>query len=233
VSPPGSALLLTGGHSHPPDLSVSALTALLDDTGLEAVVTEDLEAGLVGLAEAAPDLVVVNAGRWTMGHPRYDDYRDRWALSLSTAARDALTDWVAAGRPLLALHTALVCFDDWPEWGDLIGGAWDWEHSRHPPVGTVEVTYRPGSPLVDGLADFAVTDECYVDLSLRPGNEVVATMAAEGCDPQPACWVSRAAGRRVVTSTLGHDLRSLDHPAHRALLGRLIDWLLSDDPVTA
>jgi type 1 glutamine amidotransferase len=211
-------------------MSAAALTAVLDGAGLDTVVVEDLESGLEGLADAAPDLVVVNALRWRMGHPRYDEFRDQWAFSLSDAGRASLTDWVGAGRPLLALHSALICFDDWPGWGDLIGGAWDWDRSHHPPVGPVDVSCRRGSPLTEGLDDFTVTDECYVDLRLGPDCDVVATMTAEGCDRQPACWVRHDAGGRVAASALGHDLRSLDDPAHRALLRRLIDWLLSDGP---
>ena len=52
---------------------------------------------------------------------------------------------------------------------------------------------------------------------------------APACDPQPACWVLSDGGRRVATSTLGHDRRSLDHPGHRALLERLLRgcWLMT------
>lgn len=234
MSVAGSALLLTGGHSHPPDLSLGALTDLLAGVGLAPVVVEDPEGALAGLTDSDHDLLVVNALRWTMGHPRYAEFRDDWALSLSADARRQLAGWVGSGRPLLALHSAIVSFDDWPEWIDLIGGVWDWSCSSHPPVGPVEVAYPPGVALTADLADFTVHDECYVDLNLHPDVDVVATMTADGCGgPQPACWVLSSGGRRVATSALGHDRRSLDHPAHRALLERLVQWLLSDDPVTA
>lgn len=220
-----TALLLTGGHSHPPELSMPTLSQVVTDAGLRPVVVTDLEASLAGLADSPHALLVVNALRFTMAHPRYEPFRNEWALSLSNSARDALADWVESGRPLLALHTALVSFDDWPEWGDLIGGRWDWERSSHPPLGTVEIQCDAEHPVTAGLGPFNVTDECYTDLDVRGGNTIVATAMAGG-DAQPACWLREVDGCRVAVSTLGHDLQSLDQPQHRRLLTRLIDWLL-------
>lgn len=224
----GPALVVTGGHSHPPELSVPALRGVLGGLGLDTVVATDVEGALCAPDLPAHRLLVVNALRWTMADPGYAEHRDRWALSLSPAAREALTDWVEAGRPLLALHTALVCFDDWPGWGRLIGGAWDWSRSSHPPVGAVGVRCDPHHPATAGLGPFEVEDECYRDLRLEDDVEVVATATVDDDPPQPAAWVRRTAGVRVATSTLGHDQRSLDHPAHRSLLTALGGWLLSD-----
>ena len=64
------------------------------------------------------------------------------AFSLSAAGRTAIDEWHAAGRPILALHTGVICFDDWPGWGELLGGRWDWNRSSHPPLGRVGVCTR-------------------------------------------------------------------------------------------
>lgn len=228
-----SALVVTGGHSHPPEMSLPVLQELLTDAGLEPVVTQDPEAALAGVSTTRPDLLVVNALRWTMDHSRYADHRDRWALSLSPTARRAVSDAATDGMPVLALHTALVCFDDWPGWGDLIGGSWDWARSHHPPIGAVDVRGADDHPITAGLGAFTVTDECYRDLDLRRGNQVLATASIEGADPHPVAWVREVDGTRVATSALGHDLRSLEHPAHRALLARSVAWLLdgTDPPM--
>ncbi len=229
MNPAGTALILTGGHSHPPELSIPALTEVLAGHGFDPVVTvEDVESTLSGLRHAPPDLLVVNALRWTMRHPRYDDHRAQWATALSAQDRLALSGFVRGGGSLLAMHTALVCFDDWPAWSDLIGAAWDWDRSHHPPIGAVEVRFD-GHPVTDGIATFTVTDECYTDLRFRPGNQVVATVLASEGAAQPACWLREVGRGRVATSTLGHDLRSLDHPAHRALLARLLTWLTTTE----
>ena len=224
----GSALVLTGGHSHPAELSGPALAAVLAEVGLTASFEEDIETALCSLAVTGPDLLVVNALRWTMGHPRYGEFREEWALSPSDEARDAVEAWVGDGGALLALHTALVCFDDWPGWGDLLGGSWDWDRSHHPDLGPVVVECSAEHSLTRGLGEFTVDDECYVDLDRRADLEVVATMTVPGEEPQPAAWLRTVGEGRVAASTLGHDLRSLDEPGHRALLGRLVGWLLDD-----
>ncbi|HUW01198.1 MAG TPA: ThuA domain-containing protein [Acidimicrobiales bacterium] len=226
----GTALLLTGGHSHPPEMSIEALREVTTGARLRPIVTTDLEVALDDLGRSNPSLVVVNALRFTMPHPRYDEFRDAWAFSLSAPARRAFAEWIRRGHPVLALHSALVSFDDWDEWGDLIGGRWDWNASHHPPVGPVEVHCDPTHPVTRGLGDFTVTDESYVDLDVRDGNTLVATSATTSGGPQPACWLREVDGSRVAVSALGHDTESLDQPTHRALLARLVDWLLDDRP---
>ncbi len=222
--------MLTGGHSHPAELSANALAAVLTDAGLRPVVETDLEAALAGLDESDHSLMVFNALRFTMEHQRYDEFRSEWAFSLSSTGRSALTRWVRSGRPLLALHSALVSFDDWPEWGDLIGGRWDWARSHHPPLGEVEIRCDPDHPVTTGLGTFTLFDECYLDLAVGDDNTVVATAHVPGADPQPACWLRAVDESRVAVSAPGHDLRSLDRVEHRALLARLVTWLLDPPP---
>ena len=224
----GRAVLVTGGHSHPPELSQASLTAVLAAAGLQVDVSPDVEEAFRTLADGGPDLLVVNALRFTMGHPRYDEYRQEWAFSLSAPAREAVEGWVTAGGALLALHTALVSFDDWAGWGDLLGGSWDWDRSGHGPIGPVDVRVGASSSLGAGPASFTLTDECYVDLDVRDDVEMVATMSEDAGPVQPACWVRSHGAGRVATSALGHDLRSLDDPSHRALLAGLLAWLVPD-----
>lgn len=226
-----SAVFLTGGHSHPPELSAPAIEDVLGGAGFDRVdVTDDIEHGIARLGESPPDLAVVNSLRWSMPRARDAAHRDEWGFSLSDRGRQTLTDALREGVPLLAMHTALVSFDDWPGWGDLIGGSWNWDRSSHPPVGSVTVVAADDDPVTDGIGSFAVTDECYTDLDMRPGNRVVATMSAAGGPRQPACWLRETASGRVATSALGHDHRSLDDPPHRALIRRLVTWLVHTPP---
>ncbi|MEL7210646.1 MAG: ThuA domain-containing protein, partial [Actinomycetota bacterium] len=219
------ALVVTGGHSHPSEDSVPSLEAVLGATGFDLQVSEDPEAAFVGLAAAPPDLLVVNALRFTMADERYAELRERWALSLGPEARDAVVGYVEGGGRLLGLHTALVSFDDWDGWGDLLGGSWDWGRSSHGPLGEVEVTVADTHPVLRGVRSFTVTDECYAHLALRAGNVELATMVQDGVETQPASWIRRAGSGRVAVSALGHDRRSLDHPEHRRLLVGLVEWL--------
>src|SRR5579883_830327 len=137
-------LILTGGIGHPFDDAAPALRDILAEAGIASDITSDLEAGIAELGHGAYPLVTVYALRWRMeGSEKYAPHRAAWAFSLSAAARRSLSSHVAAGGGLLGLHTASICFDDWPEWRDLLGAAWQWGRSFHPPLGPAEV--RPTS----------------------------------------------------------------------------------------
>lgn len=219
-------LVLTGGIGHPFADAAPALGDVLAEAGVLSTITDDIEGGLEELERGAFDLVTVYALRWRMlGSEKYAPHRDRWAFSLSPAGRRRLARFVADGGGLLGLHTALICFDDWLEWKALLGGAWVWGRSAHPPRGPV--TLRPtghSHPIIAGLPPFTVTDEAYGDFDLDAGVEPLATVEAGDGVPWPALW-ARSVGRgRAVADTLGHDRATLEHPVHRQILARSALW---------
>lgn len=211
-------LLLTGGRGHPPDASAASLKECFGDLGIGVDATEDVEAGLARLDPGRHVLLAVNALRFTMTDPRYDDVRSDHAFSLSVAGRAAIAAWHDAGRPILSIHAGVICFDDWPGWGDLLGARWDWNRSSHPPLATFEVCA--------GDDTFEVFDECYQGLDIDPAVDIVATSG----DRHPLAWVREHGGAKVAVDLLGHDARSLDHLGHRRLLTSLVQRLLEFRP---
>jgi uncharacterized protein len=204
-----TALVVVGGWAH---------------LGYEPTVVDD-PAHAVAPVVAGVDLVVVHTCRFLMLDARYTEaQRAEFRYHTPEPVRAALVSHVAAGRPLLALHTAPLCFDDWPEWAGLVGARWDWERSNHPPPG--EFVVRPTDhPVVAGLEPFTVIDELYRFVEPAAGAEVVATAVdAEGVT-HPTAWLQHAGPARVAYDSLGHDERSLRNEAHRALLARLLAWL--------
>ncbi len=219
-------LILTGGIGHPFADAAPALGGVLAEAGVASTVTDDIEAGLRTLDGGGFDLLTVYALRWRMlGNEKYAPHRDAWAFSLSVEGRERLARFVTGGGGLLGLHTALICFDDWPEWKDLLGGAWAWGRSAHPPRGTV--TLRPTvtpHPITDGLPAFEVTDEAYGNLDLAPDLVPLATVEAADGVAWPALWARTVGRGRAVADALGHDRAALEHPVHRRLLGRAARW---------
>lgn len=219
-------LILTGGIGHPFADAAPALDAVLAGAGIVSTVTEDIEGGLEELDRGGFDLVTVYALRWRMlGSEKYAPHRDAWAFSLSPDGRDRLTRFVTGGGGLLGLHTALVCFDDWPGWADLLGARWVWGRSGHPPLGPV--TLRPTGtphPITDGLPEFTVTDEAYRDLDLAPDVVPLATVEAGEGGAWPALWAREVGRGRAVTDSIGHDRATLEHPVHQQILARAALW---------
>jgi hypothetical protein len=222
-------LLLTGGIFHPFAEAAPALAGLLGEHGICSDIRTDIDAALRDLTPAT-DLVTVYALRWSMTqHEKYAPYRQTEALSLSAEARAALLGHVARGGGLVALHTAVICFDDWPDWPHLLGGGWVWGTSGHPPFGPAQARMtgtRHG--LTAGLTPFETIDEVYGDLCLAPDTEVLAELRAhaDGAVWQPALWARQQDAGRVVVDTLGHDAAALLQPIHRQILARAALWAL-------
>ncbi|RMF10984.1 MAG: ThuA domain-containing protein [Alphaproteobacteria bacterium] len=223
-----SNLILTGGIFHPFETAAPALAELLSEVGIDSVVRWDVDEALAEMADgAAYDLVTVYALRWRMlDHEKYEPYRAEWAMSLSSAARTALSAHVRSGGGLLGLHTATICFDDWPEWPELLGGRWVWGRSHHPPVGPVQVRLDTrGHPLTRGLDDFSLQDEVYHHLDMVPDAVALATADnPEGEGPQTVIWAHTVDSGRVVYDALGHDAAALRAPVHSRILQRAAAW---------
>ena len=218
-------LLVTGGPYHPFDTTAPTLASLLRDEGIEPVVSGDVDGALRSLAEF--DLLALYLLRWRMRGAMFDADRDRWAGSLSDEGREAILDHLGRGRGVLAMHTAAVCFDDWPEWADILGAVWDWERSSHPPPRPSPIHVVGPHPIVDGLDDFEVVDEIYSFLDDR-GVTPLLTSPRRGVE-QPVLWAHSAGGGRVVYDALGHDDRSLAHPIHATVIRRAARWALGGD----
>ena len=222
------AVVLTGGPTHDFPATTGCLSTLLGEEGLVAEPYEDVDDGLRALPGAP--LLVVNALRWTMRSPgtpeRYRVRADHEGVSPAADARAALAEHLRGGGGVLAMHTAVICFDDWPEWAAALGGAWRWGRSSHPPLGEMAVKVAaPGHALVAGLADFTVVDERYSDLD-RGTDPAAPLLVADG---QPLLWARAHGNGRVVYDALGHHPASYAVPEHREIVRRAIRWTAGAD----
>ncbi len=222
-------LIITGGIFHPFEESSAALSALLEEEGIQSDVVTDVDEGLQALPDGPYAMVTINALRWgMMTADKYEPYRAEWAYQMPAASREALSGFVNGGGSLLGLHTASICFDDWPGWQSLLGGQWVWGESHHPPPD--ELTVRPTEARHEvsaGVEAFTVIDEVYHALALEP--DVVPLIEADAGDgPQPLAWAREVGRGRVVYDALGHDAASLEVPGHTRLIRQAARWLLAE-----
>lgn len=222
-------LVLSGGPTHDFAASSGRLGELLAADGIESVVEEDLHRGIERLLDpdVVWDMVTVNALRWAMAAERYRHLRDEWAFVLTAAEAEVLAVHVRDGGGLLALHTAVVCFDGRPAWHETVGASWDWDHSSHPPLGEIVVRVTDAGrrhPLTAGIASFSIVDEAYGFLREAPG--IVPLLTAEhGGRDHPVLWARPFGAGRVVTDLLGHDASSFAHPTHAEIVRRAARWV--------
>lgn len=226
------ALVLHGGPGHDFGAMAEALAAVTEEAGLTAVLVDDPREAAARLADGGWSLLVVLALRWRMDQDRYAHERDRFALELSNDDATAIDAFVRDGGGLLALHTAVICFDGAPWWRELCGATWSWERSAHPPLGTFEVAPTDAGrhhPLTAGIEAFTTHDESYRCLDEVDGLEPLLVAVDAGA-PHPVLWAREVGAGRVVTDLLGHDVDALGHPAHRTILTRAAAWAAAGGP---
>lgn len=225
------AVALSGGLTHDFPATTACLDELLRPLGVTPEVHEVVDDALLALPGA--DLLVVNALRWTMTGPgvpeRYRSQADAEGASPSGAARAAFADHLAAGGGVLAMHTAALCFDDWPEWAEALGARWVWGHSQHPPLGPViEVSATGDGDLVRGVGGFSLVDEVYGDMELAADLDPQLAAAQPGPEGRvmPLLWAREHGGGRVVYDALGHHPPSYAVPEHAEIVTRAARWAL-------
>lgn len=219
-------LILVGGIFHDFNASAEALAELLAPLDITSRIEPDIEVGLASLARQPVDLLTINALRWEMLGDKYDPYRDTEALCLSAGARAAVCRHLADGGALLGLHTASICFSDWPEWQTILGGRWEWGQSWHPAPERIQLT-PTDCALMSGLNDFEVVDEMYSDLTVNSDVEILLLgRSASSTSDQPALWRHTYGNARVVYDALGHDRASLADLGHGEALRRAVSWAL-------
>lgn len=223
------ALVLTGGF--PRDHSFSTTGPLLEAlgaAGLETEVSSEVDEALAGLAVRDDvSLLVTNVLHWTMGASAYAPFREEHGFSPAAPARAGFEAHLRRGGGVLAMHTSVISFDDWPEWAACLGARWLWGVSGHPPVGPLHVEVATGShAVVQDAVSFELVDELYGGLELATDVVPLAWGRVEA-DRQPVLWARRHGHAAVVTDLLGHDLRSYESAAHVAILVRAARWLVA------
>lgn len=227
-------LVLAGGSPHAHDFAATgaALRDLFTGAGhvVHLVDDPDLAAQYLRSPADVPDALVVDGLWWQMLGEAYDAWRDEHAYSPPDETRDALQAFVRDGGGLVALHTTSICFDDWPEWGDVVGAAWQWGVSSHPPAAPIRARVVADHPVVVGLpGEIALHDEVYGDMLLGDVAVLAVAKRHESDADQPVVWAHRYGRGRVVFDGFGHDTTSIRDPNHSRLLTQALDWVLEAD----
>ena len=145
----------------------------------------------------------------------------------------AFRDYVASGRPLIAHHGAIASYDDWPNFGGLIGFSWVWNLTTHSPVGDYTIgVLTSGHPVVRGVVDYRLHDELYYNIQIAA--EFKPTIHAQVLwDLQRRPMVMTAEGGRiagagkVVYLANGHDMRAFESSALQRLWINAVKWCLN------
>lgn len=195
--------------------------------GYEFAIFESAEA-LEHLA--GTDVLVVSGLFWTGSTTVTWTTPERY-VPPTEAQREGLRAYVRRGGAILGLHGGIASFNDWPEFGTLLGFAWNWHITTHGPIKdyTVNPCGEP-HPVRDGIESFHIHDENYYGLQLCPGVPYATHLKMDCGDVQLPMLLTTEGGRapgagRAAYFALGHDERATTNPAFQRLFWNCLGWL--------
>lgn len=208
-------LIVTGFDvgSHQWEASTKLMQSILEKTGrFDVTISTDKE---VFAAPALSDyqVIVLNFGFWQESDP-------------SAAAKAGLLNYVKSGGNVVAQHFACSAFQDWDEYGVLLGRVWKKGTGGHGPYGEFAVKIdNADHPITKGLKDFKTEDELYAKLTGDAEIEVLVTAYSDWSKKvEPLVFVKSYGKGRVVHNVLGHGLDSKQNPSYQRLLCRGVEW---------
>ena len=203
-------LMFVGGGSHDYDALPKRLSEKLrQEEEIDIRITSDL-GELTEDRMADVDVLVFNA------------CLDK---GLDETKQKVLVNALRRGKGLVAMHCALWCFQDWPEWRKILGGM----VLKHDKFGAYEVgVVYPLHPIAFGVPGvFSNTDEAYY-VDERGSDICVIAQTAKAHPgrqgPDPQVWTNRYAGGRIFVDAMGHDEQAVFNPACLKLLVNGIRW---------
>jgi len=159
------------------------------------------------------DVLVLNYGFWKEPDP-------------SDEAKQGLLNYVKSGGNVVALHFACSSFQDWREYGDLLGRRWVKGVGGHGPYGEFTVNIKAADHAVTkGMKDFTTEDELYAKLSGDAEIDVLATADSQWSGKtEPIVFAKNYGKGRVLQNLLGHGLDSKRNEHYQELLVRCVEW---------
>lgn len=225
-------LLVISGGRHPYEESTPVLGKFLKAAGHDVTITEDASVLAKKAEMNGYDALVFNTRRENL--PDFGD------LALAKNEQGGLKDFIRSGKGFVCIHISGCLPKEWPEFHDITGGGWITGTSFHPPYGRFTVNVGNSShPGVRGVSDFTTSDELYMGLAIKEGNEVFLTGHAEdgthpwGADRQPKHmpggtfplgWTRTYGDGKVFVLLLGHDGRSFETPEFQKIVLNGVDW---------
>jgi len=201
-------LLITGGIYHDFEAGRDALTAILAETGRFEVTAVDDPGALKPDTLAGFDAVLLYINQ-----------------TVNAEQTKALADFVAGGKALVGVHSA-ICRRESPDaYLDLIGA----EFTGHgPPLEFAVTIDDPDHDVTCRTPDFRIHDELYTSEFHGEPVQVLASAHWQG-RRQPMVYVKPHGAGRVVGLLLGHDAQAMANRDFRRLLVHALDWAVGRD----
>lgn len=210
-----SVLVVAGGHSY--------------DTLAFHAVFQDME-GIVFETALQPEANRIIASETSNNYDAIVFY-DSWQ-TISEEEKLAYMKLLENGTGMVFMHHALVSYQSWPEFTNIIGGKY--LHPNHTDDTLLVSDYmhdiwlrvncNQDHPVTQGIEAFDIYDEGYMNLYVSPDVTTLMTTTHEFCD-EIIGWAHQVNNSRVVYLLPGHAAEGLHHPDFQKIIENAIRWV--------
>jgi hypothetical protein len=153
-------------------------------------------------------------------------------VPIDEAQKKELAAFVRDGKGFVAAHTGLTAFENWPDFGELLGGRYD-GHPWHAP-GTV-INEGADFPATRHFPPtFAISDEFYQAKEFSPNARVLLRLDVSKMPPHaelrnqgfPLAWAKTYGKGRVFYASFAHDAATWDNRDIAQMYFEAIKWAL-------
>ncbi|MGY4385468.1 putative membrane-bound dehydrogenase-like protein [Pedobacter sp. UYP24] len=143
--------------------------------------------------------------------------------TITAPQEKALLDYVKSGKAFIPVHCASFCFQNSPEYINMVGG----QFKEHKTDTFIETIVDAKHPIMKGLTPFTTWDETYVHTKLAKDIHVL-TERVEGTHHEAYTWVKNYGKGKVFYTAYGHDERTWKNPGFLKLLQNGLLWAVND-----
>lgn len=156
----------------------------------------------------------------------YDMFQD-----ITETQKAAYYKLLKQGMGMVFTHHALVSYQDWPEFEEIVGGKYLLKANNNNPASTyrhdVDFTVKiadKNHPITQGMQDFIIHDEVYGSFTV--GEYVKPLLTTQHPESTPIIgWYHQYERARIVYIQPGHDHYAYENKHYRLILERAIGWV--------
>jgi len=159
------------------------------------------------------------------------------AEDCSEEEKNGMIDYINSGKGLIVLHHALVSYQDWPVYAEIIGGTYiankegkeiagkkypasSYAHDEIIPITVVDTNH----PITQGvLPSFTLQDECYDNVYIHPAVTPLLKTTHPG-SMKTLAWTKKFGKGEVCLIQCGHDRHAFYDENYRKLVINAIRW---------
>lgn len=158
-------------------------------------------------------------------------FYDSWK-QISEEEKQGYHALLEKGTGMVFMHHALVSYQNWPEFTQIIGGKYkqprfegdtldlsDYKHDIN-----LTLVANPDHPITKDITDFDIFDEGYMNLEVIPSVTLLLTTDHEYSDSRMG-WAHQVNNSRVVYLLPGHAKEGLHNTEYKKVIENSIHWV--------